>query len=159
MKQIKIRFEKDRLLPHIEITIRSKEQDDQVNDLIQKISSMNTEMLMITDINNVTYSISFDSIILFSIEGKQLNILTEGDNYTVYQSLQSIERLLDPINFIRISRNEIVNLKKVKHFDFSIGGTLCLKLCNDKQVWASRRCIPVIRKRINKQKNLEHKTI
>ncbi len=98
MKQIKIRFEKDRLLPHIEITIRSKEQDDQVNDLIQKISSMNTEMLMITDINNVTYSISFDSIILFSIEGKQLNILTEGDNYTVYQSLQSIERLLDPIS-------------------------------------------------------------
>ena len=43
---------------------------------------------------------------------------------------------------------EIVNLDKVLRYDFTLAGTLRLELTGGIETWASRRCIPVIRKRL-----------
>ncbi len=148
MKQIKIRFEQDSLLPHIEVMIRSSEQDEQITELIRKISDENSDFLVITDINNISNTIMMNDIFLLSVSGKYVKLETESETYTVKQSLQNLENILDMKKFIRISRHEIVNLSKVKHYDFTLSGTLRLQLVNGTETWASRRCIPLIRKRI-----------
>ena len=148
MKQIKIHFEQDSLLPHIEVLIRSSEQDEQVMGLIRKISDENPDSLVITDIHNISNTIMMDDILLLSVSGKYVMLETESETYTVRQSLQNLENILDMKRFIRISRHEIVNLSKVKHFDFTLSGTLRLQLVSGTETWASRRCIPLIRKRI-----------
>ena len=148
MKQIKIHFEQDSLLPHIEVLIRSSEQDEQVMGLIRKISDEDPDFLVITDINNISNTIMMNDILLLSVSGKYVMLKTESETYTVRQSLQNLENILDMKKFIRISRHEIVNLSKVKHFDFTLSGTLRLQLVNGTETWASRRCVPLIRKRI-----------
>ncbi|MCR4644193.1 MAG: LytTR family transcriptional regulator [Oscillospiraceae bacterium] len=149
MKHLKIVFEQDARLPHIEVCIRSAERDEQVEYLIDKIAAFDTDVLLITDVSNVTHTIPSDTIIRLTVSGKQLNICTESDTYTVSRTLQYMEQILDPARFIRISRHEIVNLQKVQRFDFSLSGTLCLKFLDGTETWASRRCISAIRKRIS----------
>ncbi len=149
MKHIKILFEQDPLLPHIEVRIRSAAHDEQVEHLIRKISAADQDLLLLTDTNNVTHAITMDDIIRLTVSGKLLGVVTEDGEFQVVKTLQAMETLLDPEQFIRISRHEIVNLSKVQRFDFSLSGTLRLKLKNGEETWASRRCISAIRKRIS----------
>ena len=149
MKHLKLFFEQDDSLPQIEVRIRAAERDEQIEYLIDKISALDTDVLLITDVHNVTNTISADTIIRLTVSGKQLNICTENGNYTVLRTLQYLEQILDPERFVRISRHEIVNLQKVQRFDFSLSGTLCLQFTDGTETWASRRCISTIRKRIS----------
>lgn len=149
MKHLKLLFERDESLPHIEVCIRSAERDEQVEYLMDKISAFDTDVLLITDVNNVTNTIPVDLIIRLTISGKQLNICTENGNYTVLRTLQYMEQILDSERFVRISRHEIVNLQKVQRFDFSLSGTLCLTFLDGTKTWASRRCISAIRRRLS----------
>ena len=47
-----------------------------------------------------------------------------------------------------IKKFQIVNLAKVRRYDFTVAGTLRLELAGGMETWASRRCIPEIRRRL-----------
>ena len=51
--------------------------------------------------------------------------------------------------FLRVSRFEIIDLKKVRKYDFTLSGTLRIEFENGMETWASRRYIPLIRKRLS----------
>ena len=91
---------------------------------------------------------SEDDIILISSDRKQMRIITENGSYCAKQSLQSIEKLLGK-SFLRISRFEIINLKKVRKYDFTVIGTLRIEFKNNMETWASRRYIPLIKERLS----------
>jgi DNA-binding LytR/AlgR family response regulator len=93
--------------------------------------------------------IARDDVVSVSVTGKQAQIVTEEGRYTVRQSLQSLESELDPDRFLRVSRHELVNMDKVERYDFTVNGTLRLELAGGMETWASRRCIPAIRRRLN----------
>ena len=99
--------------------------------------------------------VNLRDIVSVSVEDKQIVILTSGNRYTVRQPLQSFEERLKTAvsgRFIRISRYEIVNLDKVRKFDFTLSGTLRLELAGGIETWASRRNIPAIRKKLSERK-------
>ena len=77
-----------------------------------------------------------------------MRIITGDGSWYTRQTLQSLENMLDKNHFLRISRFEIVNLNKVLRYDFTLAGTLRLELAGGIETWASRRCIPAIRKRL-----------
>ena len=148
MKQINIKFEQDPSLDGIDIVIRAPERDSDVADLIEKLSSASTDSITVTDGNGVLAVIKTSDIVLLSVRGKKVDIMTEKERYTARQSLGSIEEQLRGADFIRISRYEIVNLKKIVRYDFTFGGTLRIELAGGMETWASRRCIPLIRRRL-----------
>ena len=47
--------------------------------------------------------------------------------------------------FVRISNSEIVNLQKVKSFDLSFTGTICVSLSDGTVTYVSRRYVSKIR--------------
>ena len=53
--------------------------------------------------------------------------------------------------FLRVSRFEIIDLKKVRKYDFTLGGTLRIEFDNGMETWASRRYIPLIKERLTKE--------
>ena len=59
-----------------------------------------------------------------------------------------MEKLLGR-SFLRISRFELVNLRKVRKYDFTIIGTLRIEFKNGMGTWASRRYIPLIKERLS----------
>jgi DNA-binding LytR/AlgR family response regulator len=59
--------------------------------------------------------------------------------------LYEIEERLDNNNFVRISNSDIINLKKVKGFDLSLAGTICVILSNGTVTYVSRRFVARIK--------------
>ena len=85
---------------------------------------------------------------MISADGKNIRIVTMRDVFHAKQSLQSVEGILSG-NFLRVSRFEIINLKMVRKYDFTLVGTLRIEFENGMETWASRRYIPVIRERLS----------
>ena len=150
MKKINVHFEKDEAIEKdtVEILVRAAELDKETEELMQKINSSRRKSIFVTDGNGRVDVIKLSDIILLSVNGKQVSITTDTDRYTARQPLIGIEEQLDPADFVRISRYEIVNLNKVIRYDFTLSGTLRIELAGGIETWASRRCIPQIRSRL-----------
>lgn len=148
MKKINVRFEKDETADNIDIVIRADEKDDQVSDLIEKLSLSEPVKLTVADRDNCSCVISEDEIVIVSADGKNVRLTAISGIYRAKQSLQSLEKLLSR-KFLRVSRFELINLSMVSKYDFTIGGTLRIEFINGMETWASRRYIPLIKKRLS----------
>ncbi len=149
MKKYNIRFERDPSLSEIDIVIRAPEKDDTVTALMEKLSVLPPDTLTVFDGNGNVRSIRPEEIILASVEGKLLNLVTANGSWFTRQTLQSLEAALDKQRFVRISRYELANLDHVVRYDFTMAGTLRIELSDGMETWASRRCIPAIRRRLS----------
>ncbi|MEE3451384.1 MAG: LytTR family DNA-binding domain-containing protein, partial [Acutalibacteraceae bacterium] len=62
------------------------------------------------------------------------------------QRLYELEEQLNKYSFVRISNSEIINLKKVRNFDLSLSGTICVTLSDGTATYVSRRYVSKIKK-------------
>ena len=85
-----------------------------------------------------------DIIRLYATNGK-VYAETEDGEYQLRLRLYELEERLDKDDFVRISNSEIINLKRVKGFDLSYTGTICVSFQNDTVTYVSRRYIKKIK--------------
>ena len=148
MKKIIVRFEKEKMLKDIEIVIRADKRDEQINSLIEKLTHNEQVRLTVLDKDNCPCVIDEKEIVFVSADGKNVQIVTVYGKYRAKQSLQNIGDVLSDY-FLRVSRFEIINLKMVCKYDFTLAGTLRIEFENGMETWASRRYIPMIRERLS----------
>ena len=148
LKKVHIRFEQDASLDHIDVVIRAPDQDDSVTDLINRISARPPDMLTAYDENGNVRKLDQKKIVLASVNGKVVDLITDDGIWHIRQTLQNLEDNLDKQRFVRISRYEMVNVEKILKYDFTVAGTLRIELTGGMETWASRRCIPAIRRRL-----------
>ena len=151
MKQINIRFEQDKTLDGIDIVIRADEKDSDVNMLIAQLSQNLPQKLTVLDRDECSCIIDENDIITVTANGKQVRVMTTKGVYTAKQTLQNVEGLLNSRMFLRISRFELVNLIKIRKYDFTIGGTLRIEFEGGMETWASRRYIPLIKEKLTQE--------
>lgn len=82
---------------------------------------------------------------VYASNGKVLAQTSHGE-YQLRLRLYELEQRLDGHFFVRISNSEIINLKKVKGFDLSFAGTICVILSNGTVTYVSRRYVAKIKK-------------
>lgn len=118
---------------------------EKVNNIVKKLSEDNPQI--ISGVNGDTVEILERSelIRIYADSGKTVAVTDRGE-YIVRRRLYELEELLDNDFFVRISNSEIINLKKVNHFDMSFTGTICVKLSNGTVTYASRRYVSKIKK-------------
>ena len=75
------------------------------------------------------------------ISNRKVMVQTSGRVYEVRKTLRELEAILDSDRFVRISQSEIINLRKVKSFDFSATGTIGVEMENGESTWVARRRI------------------
>ncbi|MBR4767399.1 MAG: LytTR family transcriptional regulator DNA-binding domain-containing protein [Lachnospiraceae bacterium] len=148
MKKIVVTFEQDPNPDRIDVLIRASERDREVEVLMERISNPAPDTILASDADGALQRINVREIVSVSVSGKQAEIITENERYTVRQPLQSFEDVLESRRFVRISRYEIINLDKVSKFDFTLSGTLRIEFAGGMETWASRRNIPLIRKKL-----------
>lgn len=148
MKKINIRFEQFASADGIEILVRASEQDIQVSEILEILAKRGSDKLTVLDGNKCPCVIDTADIIFISSEGKQMRFITDNGIFTARQTLQGVQNLLGT-EFLRISRFELINLKKVRKYDFTIIGTLRIEFRNGMETWASRRYIPIIKERLS----------
>lgn len=147
MKRRDVRFESDPTLDHVEVVVRGPEQNDEVLSLMERLLET-PEDLTVFDGSGRFRTLAAEDVVSVAVEGKQVRVLTAEGSWYSRRTLQSMETALSGRRFVRVSRHELVNLDKVLRYDFTMVGALRLELAGGGETWASRRCIPDIRKRL-----------
>lgn len=117
---------------------------EEINALVQKISD-ETPQVLSGFCNNTLKVLEQSDIIRIYASGGKVYAVTAGDEYTLRLRLYELEERLDKNLFVRISNSEIINLKKVKTFDLSFTGTICVALTNNTVTYVSRRYVSKIK--------------
>ena len=71
----------------------------------------------------------------------------------ISKKLYELEEAYGEDNFVRISKSELVNVKKIKSLDLSLTGTIKVIMKNGYETFSSRRNIAKIRERLSLKKN------
>lgn len=142
--EIEIKIEPGRLLPKIIIVTGRVDKDTEA--LVDMISRSESEPELICGFKDDVMSILDPGEIsrVYS-EGRKITAVTQDGEYVIKKRLFEIEELLEKSKFARISNSEIINLKKVKHFDLSFRGTICVKMNDGSVTYVSRRYVSKIK--------------
>jgi len=86
-----------------------------------------------------------ESLLRIYAENGRVYAATEQGIFALKGPLYEWEQRLDPHTFVRISQSEIIHLRKVKGFDLSLSGTICVRLADGTVTYASRRYVSKIK--------------
>ena len=152
--KVDIRVEIDPTREEPRVVIQTAETTELVENLIYAIERyVDSEFpqIPVEDGESVVMLNQWD-IIRLHTESRRLRIHTESGEYGSRATLQDLEKLLDPDCFVRISRFEIINLKKAVGFDFGISGTIKVIFEDDSETWVARRYVSGIREILNRSR-------
>ena len=140
--QVEIKI--DSTVTEPKVVILTDQINEEINEIFRKLSD--TESQMIAGFQNDTVTLLDQDTILriYAANGKVF-AATETGEYLIRLRLYELDARLRRDRFVRISNSEIINLKKVRHFDLSFSGTICVSLSDGTITYISRRYVSKIK--------------
>ncbi len=126
------------------VVILTASMTEEVNMILNRLSDQSPQMITGSRDDRFEVIEQADLIRIYASAGKVFAVTRKGE-YTLRLRLYEIEERL-PHQFVRISNSEIINLKKVSHFDLSLTGTICVKLADGTVTYVSRRYVSKLKK-------------
>lgn len=141
---MKVEIKIDESCTEPKIVILTDRITDEINDIASKLAA--EQARIIAGLKNDRATVLEPSRIyrVYASDGK-VYAETENETYLLRLRLYEAERCLENRFFVRISGGEIINLKKVKGFDLSFVGTICVSLSNGTVTYVSRRYVAKIK--------------
>lgn len=122
----------------LKVILESSKNNNEIKDIIEHIKEYKKEFIVKKESKSI--KISYNDIVLFYSKGKENYCKTiEQEEYKLKKRLYEIEKL--DHQFIRISKNCIVNKIHIKCFDMSESGKILIKLDTGDTKKVSRRRI------------------
>lgn len=118
---------------------------DEVNELMKKLSEDMPKVITGFQ-DGIAKIIDPTEIFRFYASNGKVYASTEKGDFVLRIRLYEIEEQLCLPDFVRISNSELINLKKVKNFDLSFSGTICVALLDGTVTYVSRRYVSKIKK-------------
>lgn len=125
------------------VIILTDKMTDEVHKIMEKLSD-ETSQIIAGFYGDKAEIIQPSQIIRTYSQSGKVYVQTADHTYLVRLRLYEMENRLDK-TFVRISHSEIINLKKVKGFDLSFSGTICVTLTNGIVTYVSRRYVSKIK--------------
>ena len=141
--QVEIRIDSSYTDPKIIILTAS--MTDEISCIAKKLSDDTPQILSGYKDGKLEILDQEDLIRVYANSGKVFASTHKGE-YVLRLRLYELEKRLPASQFIRISNSELINLKKVSHFDLSFTGTICVELSNDITTYVSRRYVSALKK-------------
>lgn len=141
--QIEIKIDPSSKIP--KIVIMTDTISEEVNTIVRKLSEDVPKVLTGFQ-EDVAEIIEPTEIFRFYANSGKVYAITNKGEFVIRMRLYEIETQLQLPNFVRISNSEIINLKKVKNFDLSFTGTICVTLLDGTVTYVSRRYVSKIKK-------------
>ncbi|MDE5964886.1 MAG: LytTR family transcriptional regulator [Eubacterium sp.] len=142
---MKIKIKIDSTYNDPEIIIFTDEITDDIDRLVKILTDENSQIISGIRYDRVEV-LDPDEIIRVYANSKKVYAVTDKGEYTLRFRLYEAEERLGSKNFVRISKSEIINLKKVNSFDMNLAGTICVRLSNNEVTYVSRRYVAEIKK-------------
>ena len=141
---MKIEIKIDEDCTETKIVVVTSKVTEEVNEIVKRLSS--EQPLIIAGFKDERATMLEPNQIyrVYASDGK---VYAEAENGThlLRLRLYEAEQRLAKCSFVRISNGEIINLKKVKGFDLSFAGTICVSLSNGTVTYVSRRYVAKIK--------------
>jgi DNA-binding LytR/AlgR family response regulator len=135
----------DALCKQMRVVIYTDEVNDEVNELVKRLSDDAPKVLAGFRDNSFELLDLSEIIRVFASSGKVFAVTRDGE-YSLRLRLYEIGERLKKSDFVRISNSEIINLRKVKSFDLSFAGTICVTFSDSSKSYVSRRYVSEIKK-------------
>ena len=126
------------------VIILTSAMTEEVNRLVKKLSEDFPKMLAGIRNDRCELLEQTEIIRIYAASGKVYAVTAKGE-YVLRRRLYELEEQLAGSSFVRISNSEMINLKKVEHFDLSFTGTIYVKLSNQTSTYVSRRYVSKIK--------------
>lgn len=140
--QIEVRIDEKYTEP--KIIIVTDKMTDEVHAIVKRLSDEQPQVIAVFQEDTVKLLEPSEIYRIFSASGKVLAETADGE-YVLRLRLYEVEQRLDSREFVRISNSDIINLKKVRSFDLSFSGTICITLSNGTVAYVSRRSVAKIK--------------
>lgn len=141
---MKIEIKVDADCKEPKVVVYTDKVTDEVQDLVRRLSQDLPRVIVGFREEEASILTEDDLIRVYAEGGKVLAESVQG-LYTLRLRLYELEERLDKKRFVRISNSEIINLGKVRGFDLSFTGTICVRMQNDAVTYVSRRYVAKIK--------------
>lgn len=136
---MRVRARIDKGIEALEIQICNNELTPQVKQLVEDISAFVNEGIAVTDFRGEKIMLPTRDILRIYTENQRVMVQDAKGIYNTPEKLYELEGRLEEGQFFRISKSEIVNLKKIKRLDLSVTGTIKVILSDGTETYTSRR--------------------
>ena len=131
------------------IIVMTDKMTDEVNAIIKRLSDEQPQAIAGFREDVVEVLEPSEIYRVFAESGKVFAETNHGE-YALRLRLASVSeccwtKVRDSKTFVRISNSDIINLRKVKSFDLSFVGTICITLSNGTVTYVSRRSVAKIK--------------
>jgi DNA-binding LytR/AlgR family response regulator len=143
---VKITIDDTTKTKEIEVIIRGSKEDKLVKKLYQTL--LYYDQSLVGHIDQRKYQIPLNQIFYFDTADEKTFAYTKDKVYDINYRLYQLEDMFDESPFLRVNKNTILNIKKVKSFKSTINGRMEAKLINEERIKISRRYVPNLKKRL-----------
>ena len=128
------------------ILIRTNQKTQQIENIVHAIETCvdSSYPLIPGYLDGRMELLSQRDILRVYVESRKVMIRTTEGIYDSKKSLAYMESVLNTDRFIRISRFEIANIRKIARFDFGVSGTVHIIFDDGSVTWAARRYVRAI---------------
>lgn len=133
---MKIRVDENSELSEIEVVINCPSNNDQVNKIIQILSTNYYNIIGKKDGDN--YVLNLDDIFYFEAVDNHVFAYCEKDIYEVTYKIQELTDMLNQTYFIQTSRTIVLNIKKIKKVTTIVNGRILAVLNNNEKMIITR---------------------
>lgn len=130
----------------VSVQIKAPRISQDIEKMISMMRMINMQLAVKR--NDETYLLDTDRILYIESVERNTFVYTEDALYESDLKLYEIEQELLKQNFIRISKQSIINLRKIKSLKADVNRKIRVTLINDEQVLVSRMYANELRKRI-----------
>lgn len=130
----------------LELHVCNNEMNEDVKQMMSTLSELVNKTYIAKNERGDSSVIAEKDILLLYAESQRVYIKAASGTYQSSQKLYELEEQLDSSRFLRISRAEIVNIKKIKRLDFGTTGTIKVILSDGSECYTSRRNVVKLKK-------------
>lgn len=135
------------------ITARVKK----ANELTEKIETLVKEYVgenkIVVFSEDETVILEIKNIECVTVTDNKVWAITENGKYLIKNRLYEVEKIL-PSSFIKINKSSVANISKIKKFISTYSGSVNVEFKSGYTDYVSRRCLPQVKRRLIKWKNM-----
>lgn len=143
--QMKIKTVIDNKYTETEIHVCKDNLDDEVKSVVHELHGIFDESITGTDERGNKCVIRPFDVVSFYAEGQRVFAIDNSEKYIISGKLYELEEKFKDSGFVRISKSEIVNFRKIKSLDLSLTGTIRVIMKNGYETYTSRRNVAKIK--------------
>ena len=143
-----IKTEIDGKYREIELHVCNNEATAEVTGIVRDLHELYDRKIAGVDTRGNRVMLNPSEVVSAYAEGQNVMILGTDGTYTVQRKLYELESELSERDFVRISKSEIVSIRKISKLDMSVTGTIKLVMKNGYETFVSRRNVTKIKERL-----------